>query len=148
MSWRSDPSRQSPRSVGGDPSIPSGSPPGRSRRRPDRNPGVDVFHGPEAFHFEEVDPRFRQGAGNSRRVTAGEEADPDQSRSTPLQRLMGDRLEDRQRAFDIADLKLVRRGEEALLQFACATQRDDPTAVNERIAIDDGLALEEIVARE
>src|SRR2546427_11459621 len=61
---------------------------------------------------------------------------------------MRDRLEDRHRAFDVADLKLVRRSQEGFLQLARAAQRDDPTAMNERIPIDDRLALEKVVARE
>src|SRR2546428_6020363 len=61
---------------------------------------------------------------------------------------MRDRLEDRHRAFDVADLELVRRSQEGFLQLARAAQRDDPTAMDERVSIDDRLALEEVVARE
>src|SRR5437879_13623020 len=61
---------------------------------------------------------------------------------------MRDRLEDRHRAFDVADLKLVRRSQEGFLQLARAAQRDDPTAMDEGIPIDDRLALEKVVARE
>src|SRR2546427_673141 len=61
---------------------------------------------------------------------------------------MRDRLEDRHRAFDVADLELVRRSQEGFLQLARAAQCDDPTAMDERVSIDDRLALEEVVARE
>src|SRR2546428_13770869 len=61
---------------------------------------------------------------------------------------MRDRLEDRHRAFDVADLKLVRRSQEGFLQLARAAQRDDPTAMDEGIPIDDRLALEKVVAPE
>src|SRR2546425_11537190 len=61
---------------------------------------------------------------------------------------MRDRLEDRHRAFDVADLELVRRSQEGFLQLPRAAQCDDPTAMDERVSIDDRLALEKVVARE
>src|SRR2546428_13586848 len=60
---------------------------------------------------------------------------------------MRDPLEDRHGPFDVADLELVRRSQEGFLQLPCATQCDDPTAMDERVSIDDRLALEEVVAR-
>ena len=61
---------------------------------------------------------------------------------------MRDRLEDRHGPFDVADLELVRRSQEGFLQLPRAAQCDNPTAMNERIPIDNRLALEEVVARE
>src|SRR5207244_12760055 len=77
-------SQRSPRSAAGGPSIPSGSTPGQGRGRPHRDPRVDVFHGPEALHFSEVDSCFGQGARDSRRVAAGEEPESAEARSGPL----------------------------------------------------------------